>query len=184
MHKQILFTLLMLFSINASAQKVAQKTNLLYLATTTPNLALEFSLGKKLTVDFSAGYNPWDFSGNTLLRHWLVQPELRYWSCQSFEGHFFGVHGIYSKFNLGELSFINSMKEYTYKGSMYGAGIAYGYHFPLNGKWSMELTVGVGYIYLDYNKFSCQECLEFQGSYKRNYWGPTKAGVSLIYMLR
>ncbi|PXV60098.1 uncharacterized protein DUF3575 [Dysgonomonas alginatilytica] len=183
MYKQILLTLLIAFSLHASSQKVAYKTNLLYLATTTPNLAMEFSLSRKLTADIAGGYNPWDFSGNTSLRHWLVQPELRYWPCQSFEGHFFGLHGIYGKFNVGELSFIHSMNDYIYKGSMYGGGISYGYHFPLKGKWSLELTAGVGYVHLDYDKYTCRGCLELQGSYKRNYIGPTKAGVSIIYMI-
>lgn len=184
MYKPITLLLSLVITISVSAQKVAQKTNLFYLASTTPNLGLEFSLSKKLTFDITAGYNSWDLSGNSSLRHWLVQPELRYWRCQSFEGHFWGVHGIYGKFNVGEISFISALKDYTYKGDMYGAGIAYGYHFPLKGRWSMEVTAGLGYVHLDYDKYICQGCLELEGSYKRNYWGPTKAGVSLIYMLR
>lgn len=184
MYKYILFALLIFLAVGTSAQKIAQKTNLLYLATTTPNLGLEYSLSKKLTLDATIGYNPWKLSGNSSLRHWLVQPELRYWWCQSFEGHFVGLHGMYGKFYMGEIAFINSFRNYIYDGSFYGAGISYGYHFPLNQRWSLELTAGLGYVHLDYEKYICKECLESQGSFKQEYWGPTKAGISLIYMIK
>lgn len=184
MYKHIFLILSIAFAISAQAQKIGQKTNLLYLATTTPNVGLEFSLNKKLTLDATVGYNPWHLSGNGSLRHWLVQPELRYWACQAFEGHFVGIHGIYSKYYVGDIALISSSKNYIYDGSFYGAGISYGYHFPLTEKWSLELTAGLGYVHLDYDKYSCTECLELEGSHQKAYWGPTKVGVSLIYMLR
>lgn len=43
----------------ACAQDVAVKTNLLYWATTTPNLGMEIGLGKQTTLDIVGGYNPW-----------------------------------------------------------------------------------------------------------------------------
>ena len=84
---------------SAHAQKVAVKTNLLYGAgTLTPNLGVEFGLGKRTTLDISGGYNPWNRQGtatdNKKWVHNIVQPEFRYWLCQRFNGHFFGVHGI------------------------------------------------------------------------------------------
>ena len=54
--------------------KIAIKTNALYWATSTPNLGLEIGLAKKLTLDISGNYNPWKFSDNKQLKHWLVQP--------------------------------------------------------------------------------------------------------------
>lgn len=65
----------------ASAQKAAIKTNLLYDATTTFNLGAEFALSPKWTLDVSGNYNPWTFSNNKKWKHWLVQPEARYWFC-------------------------------------------------------------------------------------------------------
>ena len=76
--------------------KIAIKTNALYWATSTPNLGLEIGLAKKLTLDISGNYNPWKFSDNKQLKHWLVQPELRYWLCERFNGSFFGLHGHYA----------------------------------------------------------------------------------------
>lgn len=42
-------------------QYLALKTNLLYDATTTPNLGLEVSMGKHFTLDVSGNYNPRNF---------------------------------------------------------------------------------------------------------------------------
>ena len=43
----------------AVAQNVALKTNLLYWATTTPNLSAEFGLGKRTSLELTGAYNGW-----------------------------------------------------------------------------------------------------------------------------
>ena len=60
------------------AQKVALKSNLLYDATTTMNLGLEIGLVRKWTLDIPVNYNPWKLSDGKRLRHWGIQPEVRY----------------------------------------------------------------------------------------------------------
>ena len=62
--------------------KFAIKTNALYWATSTPNLGFEVGLAKKITLDVSGNYNPWKFGDDRQIKHWLVQPELRYWLCE------------------------------------------------------------------------------------------------------
>ena len=88
--QQNLFSLFLIamffFCSSLMAQKVAIKTNLLYGATTTPNLQLEFGLGKKSTLDVGAGLNWFDYNDNKKFKHLLVQPEYRYWFCESFNG--------------------------------------------------------------------------------------------------
>ena len=78
----------------ANAQDIAVKTNLLYWSTTTPNLSLEFGLGKRTTLDLTGAYNPWtlDKDSNKKIRNWMVMPEFRYWLCEKYNGHFFGLH--------------------------------------------------------------------------------------------
>ncbi len=64
MKKLILFGAAISISVAVSAQHVALKNNLLYDATTTPNLALEVGLGKKTTLDLYGGYNPFTFGNH------------------------------------------------------------------------------------------------------------------------
>lgn len=163
--------------------KFAIKTNALYWATTTPNLGFEVALGKKMTLDVSGNYNPWEFSDNRQLKHWLVQPELRYWLCERFYGHFFGLHAHYAEANVSNLD-IFGMGHYRYEGNIYGAGISYGYQWILGKRWSMEATIGVGYARIDYDKYNCGKCGSKLDSGHKNYIGPTKVGLSIIYVIK
>ena len=83
---------LVVASLTASAQNVVVKTNLLYDITTTANLGIEFSVAPKWTVDISGNLNAWTFSDNKKWKHWVLQPEARYWLCERFNGHFVGAH--------------------------------------------------------------------------------------------
>lgn len=169
----------------AKGQHLGAGTNLFWWGTTTPNLSVEVALSRKLTIDLSGSYNSWTFWKNEMtLRHYLFQPELRYWLCRSFEGHFFGLHGHYAHYNVGQIPFIPGMEDFTYRGDLYGGGLSYGYHFDLGKCWGLELSLGVGYTYLEYNKYICTECAELVGRYKRHFVGPTRVGITFIYMIR
>ena len=88
----ILLALMTSLSWTSLAQDVALKTNGLYWLATTPNVGLEVALSRKVTLDLSAAYNPWTFKDDKKMRFWLAQPEVKYWLCEKFEGHFIGVH--------------------------------------------------------------------------------------------
>lgn len=118
------FLLVFATSIHAQEQgtktylpKFAIKTNALYWATSTPNLGFEVALAKKLTLDVSGNYNPWKFSKDRQIKHWLVQPELRYWLCERFNGSFFGLHGHYADVNMSNLD-IFGLGNYRYDGKI------------------------------------------------------------------
>lgn len=96
----ILIVLVLGCFIESKAQKVALKSNLLYDATTTMNLGLEFGLARKWTLDVPVNYNPWKPDNGRRLRHWGIQPEVRYWFCEKFRRTFIGVHGHYADFML------------------------------------------------------------------------------------
>lgn len=163
--------------------KFAIKTNALYWATTTANLGFEVGLSKKLTLDVSGNYNPWEFSNNKQIKHWLVQPELRYWLCERFYGHFFGLHAHYAEANVSNLN-IFGLGDYRYQGNIYGAGISYGYQWILNKRWSMEATVGVGYARLNFDKYNRGTCGSKISKEHKNYFGPTKIALSIIYVIK
>ena len=95
--------LFFLFAAPLHAQKWVVKSNLLYDATTTLNFGVEVGLAPKWTLDVSGNYNPWTFSDDKKLKHWMVQPEGRYWLCERFNGHFFALHALGGEFNLSNL---------------------------------------------------------------------------------
>ncbi len=162
---------------------VAVKTNVLYWATASFNAGVEIGLSPKTTLDITGGYNPWTFGDNRKFKFGMVQPEFRFWPCSRLNGHFVGVHALYVKFNAGGIRFLG-MKNRRYEGNFYGAGIAYGYQWLISERWNIEATIGLGYIRSDYDRYVWERCGQFLGSDKKNYFGPTKLGVSFIYIIK
>lgn len=168
------------FSFIAFAQSVGLKTNALYLGTASPNLGVEFSIGKKFSMSIEGSYNPFAFKPDMFWKHWFVQPELRWWYCHRYAGSFWGVHPFFAEYNIS----VPDITKFRYEGNLYGAGISYGYSWILNNKWNLEASLGAGYALMNYDKYECGECGEKLGEFKRNYIGPTKAAISLIYYFR
>ena len=100
LQKTLPLLLLLGFSLRLSAQEVAIKTNLLYDATTTPNLALELGISQKQTIQLMYSWNPWKFSDTKQLRHWLLSPEYRWWFCHRFNGSFLGIHALGGEYHI------------------------------------------------------------------------------------
>ena len=161
---------------------LAIKTNLLYDATTTFNIGAEARLSDYLTLDVSVNYNPWTFSDNRKFKHFLAQPELRYWIYEPFNGHFLGVNLLYMSYNAGNLP-LGSLKDSRYQGNAFSLGFSYGYQWILSRYWNLEATLGLGYMYLDYSRYDCKTCGSKTGESHKNYFGPTKVGISLIYVI-
>ena len=190
-HMNILRKAALLFAVAAIAlqskgQEVGLKTNLLYWATTTPNIGLEVQTGRKHTFQMFAGLNPWKFGDNKKLRHWVVQPEYRYWLCQTFNGWFLGAHLMGGQFNAGgvKLPFglVKTLRDNRYEGWYAGGGVTAGYQWPLAKHWNLETSIGIGYDYLHYDKFECKTCGNKKKTGDSHYVGPTKAALELIYM--
>lgn len=173
----------LLIPVAASAQKVAQKANILYLATGTPNIGIEIAAGRKLTFELNGAYNPWELSGESSMRHWGMHAGIRYWFCKSFESHFISADASYTRFDIGYLS-IASLSDAAYKGRLVGGGISYGYHWPVAKRCGMEFTVGFGYMDILYEKYTCSGCTESLGSFRQGYLGPVRLGLSFVFFLR
>ena len=189
--KRFFFSVLILISFYSFSfsQSVGIKTNLVHWATTPPNIGAEFAFNRKYTMDITGGGNPFEYKDNKKLQHWIIQPELRYWTCESFNGHFFGLHALAGAYNVGgvdiPLGRLKDLKDYRYEGWGAGGGISYGYQWMLSPKWNLEFNLGAGYVHLNYDKFPCVKCGELlEEDATTNYFGVTKAAVSLIFMIK
>lgn len=186
--KRMILLLLTVFSSGCLfAQSIAIKNNLLYDITATPNLGLEVGLSKHLSLDLTAGYHPWTLGDDKSLEHWQVQPELRYWLFERFDSHFFGLHGQYMDYDFLGFDLPWGMKkEHGYDGTSWGAGISYGYQLYLGPRWNMEFTIGGGYSNFKYTKYAINADGEKidADQFKRNYYGFTKLGISIVYIIK
>jgi len=177
-----------LVCMTANSQTFGIKTNIPYWGTLTPNIGIEVALGKKTTFEVIGGINPFTLSDYKYLKHWLIHTEYRYWTCEKFNGHFFGLHGLAAQYNVGgwDIPFwhLKNLKENRYQGYAYGGGISYGHQWLLNNRWNLELTLGGGYVRFQYEKFPCTKCGSSQGKGDKDYFGPTKGAISIIYILK
>lgn len=195
--KTVLTSVAVMTSLNAISQ-IAVKTNLLYDATTTPNLGMEASISPKSSLNLVYGLNPWKFNSEThgerKVKHWILMPEYRWWTCSTFNGHFFGVHAFGGQYNASNVDIPlpgkffsgedirSEVRNHRYQGEFAGIGATYGYQWILGRHWNLEAEVGVGYGHVWYDKYSCEECVGKVGSGSTNYAGVTKLGISILYV--
>ena len=164
---------------------VALKNNMIYDLALAPNVEVEFSTGKRwsLNVEYKC---PWwsdsgcNFcyqllSGGTEARYWLGNRHTR----GRLSGHFLGAYAEGGTYDF------QLKKEKGYRGKYYAAaGITYGYVRPLARHLAIEFSVGIGYLDTEYRKYtSYGNDLVWVSSGKYHFIGPTKAKISLVWLL-
>ena len=163
---------------------LAVKNNLLYDMALAPNIEVEIPLGKRwsLNTEYKC---PWwlnsehDFcyqllSGGMEGRYWLGNRQKH----NRLTGHFIGLYaegGIYDFQWKGD----------GYRGDYYGAaGVTYGYARQLARHFSLEFSLGIGYLTTEYKKYTPYEGdIIWTNSGRYNFIGPTKAKISLVWLI-
>ncbi len=185
-----------LFSPSGQGRKpvcASIRTNLLYDAALVPNIGAEFYLGNDWAIYGNYVHGWW--SKNSGHRYWRIYGgELgirRYMGCRCYDSPITGHHlGVYTQIVTYDF-------EFGGKGQMggtpgrtildranYGAGIEYGYTLPVHRRLNIDFSIGVGYLggkYIEYrpdDRFYVWEKI-----HRRNWFGPTKLEISLIYLL-
>ena len=163
---------------------LALKNNLLYDLALAPNIEVEIPVGKQWSVN--AEYKcPWwsntdkEFcyqllSGGAEGRFWLGNRRIR----SRLTGHFVGV---YAEGGIYDFQF----KGDGYRGKYYAAaGLTYGYSARVSRRLAFEFSLGIGYLTTKYQKYTpYEESLIWTSSGQYNFTGPTKAKVSLVWLL-
>jgi len=182
MKKIFLLLFCILSQVDILGQSFGLKSNFLYDGV-GPNLGVEVALSQRLTLDLNANYNPFSVSETKKWKHLLIQPELRYWLCQPFSGHFIGAHLFEGEYNIGGIN-VADLKTRRIQGNVWGGGVSYGHHWILSPRWGVEASVGLGVARFHYGKYICAHCGYKTGTYNKTYLGPTKLSVSLVYLLK
>ena len=129
-----------------------------------------------------------------MVRHWVLMPEYRWWTCTRFNGHFVGVHAMGGQFDassvdiplpgvfLGGINLSEQLRNKSFEGSFAGIGVTYGYQWILSRHFNLEAEAGIGYNHVWYNMYACGVCGPRQKEGSTNYLGVTKLGVSLLYI--
>lgn len=84
------------YTSRLKAQTIAVKSDLLTGALSSPNLSAEVKLSERFTLEAGFHYNPFSIGKDKYLKHWFVQPELRYWMYQPYKRSFLGINLMYN----------------------------------------------------------------------------------------
>jgi len=161
------------------------KTNLLYDALAIPNAGVEFYLGWNWSVSGHWMYAWW----KTDRRHWYWRTyggdiALRKWFGRQahdkpLTGHHIGVYG-----QLVTYDFETGGRGYLGDRWSYGGGLEYGYSHPIARRLNLDFTLGGGYLGGEYKKYVPEDdCYVWQATKQRHWVGPTKAEVSLVWLV-
>lgn len=167
---------------------VALRTNLLYDALVVPNIGLEVALPMHFTIAFD-WIATWIKSDNKHL-YWQGYGgylTLRYYFGKAAnEFPFIGHHvGIYGDLLTYDVEFGGQGYQAWKPG--FGGGVEYGYSLPVGHDLCIDFNIGVGYQGGQYEVY--QPANDGTGHYvwqatrKRRWFGPTKAEISLKWMI-
>ena len=172
---------------------MALKTNLLYDALVTPNIGAEFYLGK----NWSAGANwmyAWWKNGSTH-KYWRIYGGdiyVRRWFGKKAEekpltGHHIGIYGQALTYDFcdGDRGYMGGEPGGTlWDRASFAGGIEYGYSHPIARRLNLDFTIGVGYLGGRYYEYVPDDgCYVWQATKNRKWFGPTKAEVSLVWLI-
>lgn len=167
------------------------KTNLLSGAFLSPSLSLEFPLvNDQWTLEFTGEVCLWDAWDEQKWQHWTVSPAMRYWFKESFNQWSVDVHLLGGQLEFGPMNrnlptFYGKMSDmfhFRYQGYFMGGGFGLGYDWQLSKHFSLAAEIGVGYIYMNTDKYRCYDEQDLvRSGMGYHYFGPTKAAINIAY---
>ncbi len=166
---------------------MALKNNLLYDAILLPNLALEFSLPQRWSIELEGMWSWWNTDTGKHLYHRIQAGgiELRKWlglpGRTPLTGHFVGAYGYLGNWDirLGDTGFQCPTSSLSF-------GLTYGYSTPLGRRLNAEFLIGVGYFGGEYHKYTydgLNDRYPWRSTHDLDWFGPTKAKVSLVWLI-
>ena len=167
---------------------VALRSNLLFDAFVLPNIGIEVGLPMNFTIG-ADWFGTWiksdkrhlywqGYGGYLTLRYYFGKEATE----KPFTGHHVGIYGSILTY---DIEF--GGKGYQAAKPGFGGGIEYGYSLPVHPVLCIDFNIGLGFQGGTYKKY--QPADDGTGHYvwisthKRRWWGPTKAEVSLKWLI-
>jgi hypothetical protein len=111
------------------------------------------------------------------VRHWFAPVCNGSRPCLS--GHFWGAYGAWAKYDM-EYDAVGD------QGDVFSVGLTYGHSWPLSAHWNLELSASAGIVSGERRHYNAEfDSTHLIYKYTKNlfYAGPTKAKISLVYLL-
>lgn len=170
----------------------ALKTNLLYDALLVPNIGAEFHLGRNYSVAANLHFAWWNtkswywrtYGGELAVRKWFGKAAKR----KPLTGHHLGIYGqvlTYDFLAFGNKGYMSGEPyDNIFDRPVYSVGVEYGYSLPITRRLNLDFVIGVGYQTSKFNEYRLiGDCYVWQALRNRTFIGPTKAEVTLVWLL-
>ena len=161
----------------ATSYHFALRANLLRWATLTPDLGVEWRINRHVGIAVNGRYTSWTWNdSDRRYALWEVNPEVRYYIGKEKRGY------IGAMYKVGQFNY--KFSETGKQGDLMGGGITGGYQLKLNRALSLDFSLGVGCVHADYEKYTVIDGVRVRdGKETKNWWGPTQAGVTLVWTI-
>ena len=155
----------------------ALRANLLRWATLTPDLGLEWRIGSCWGIALNGSWTSWSWNGkDRRYALWEVSPEVRYYIGKERRGY------LGAMYKAGQFNY--KLSTVGRQGDLMGGGLVGGYQLRLNNALSLDFNLGIGCVHADYEKYEVIDGVRVrQGKETRNWWGPTQAGITLVWTI-
>ena len=153
------------------------RANLLRWATLTPDLGLEWRICPSFGIAVNGSWTSWTWSDkDRRYALWEVAPEIRYYMGEKKTWY------LGAMFKAGQFNY--KLSETGKQGDLMGGGITAGYQLRLNKALDLDFNLGLGYLNADYEKYEVIDGVRVRrGNETKDWWGPTNAGVTLVWKL-
>lgn len=172
---------------------MAAKTNMLYDLALIPNAGLEFYLGSGFSLEANYMHAWWKsdphnwywrtYGGDLGIRYWFGRAAKE----KPLSGHHIGAYGqvVTYDFELGNMGIIGGKPGgRLIDEPNWTVGLEYGYSVPVAKRLNIDFSIGIGYHWgVFYEYVPIDDCYVWQATKIRNYIGPTKVGISLVYLI-
>lgn len=164
-------------TVKAIPYYFALRANLLRWATLTPDLGVEWRVNRHVGIAVNGTYTSWTWQDDAR-RHalWEVNPEVRYYIGKEKRGY------VGAMYKVGAFNY--KLSGTGRQGDLIGGGLVGGYQLKLNKALSLDFSLGLGYVNADVEKYRLIDGVRVrQGKETKNWWGPTQAGVTLVWTI-
>lgn len=167
------------------------RTNLLYDLALVPNIGVDVAIGKHFSISATWEYAYWTLdSKNIIHKVYGGDASFRWWfgrkgERQPLTGHHLGPYGQMAAFD-----FAYGEQRWSATPWQWAVGLEYGYTLPFKkGRMALDFTIGAGYANVCYSHWHItsngagEKYYEWDQRHECRYIGPTKAEVSLIWLI-
>ena len=169
------------------------RTNMLYDAALIPNIGAEFYVGHGFSIGGNWQYAWWSnrsknrfwriYGGDLFIRRWFGG-KAKY---KPLTGHHIGLYAQAITYDVefgGRGYMAGEPGGNIFDRANLGGGIEYGYSLPVGHRLNIDFTLGLGYSGGTYYEYLPDDGhYVWQVTKKRNWWGPTKAEISLVWLI-